>query len=75
MKNGFRVISFEYIGIVDSYFIHRYIMIKYKSSLIKDKIHWLLSELCPLISVRKMVSRRYLLKTLVFWIHISYTGI
>ena len=75
MKNGFRVISFEYIGIVDSYFIHRYIMIKYKSSLIKDKIRRLLSELCPLISVRKMVSRRYLLKTLVFWIHISYTSI
>ena len=25
--------------------------------------------------VRKMVSGRYLLKTLVYWIHISYTGI
>ena len=25
--------------------------------------------------VRKMVSRRYLLNTLVYWIHISYTGI
>ena len=25
MKNGFRAISFEYIGVLDSYFIHRYI--------------------------------------------------
>ena len=25
--------------------------------------------------VRKMVSGQYLLKTLVYWIHISYTGI
>ena len=25
--------------------------------------------------VRKMVSGRYLLKALVYWIHISYTGI
>ena len=74
-KNGFRAISFEYIGELDSYFIHRYIIIKYRSSSITDKIHLLLSELWPLISVRKMVSRRYLLNTLVNWIHISYTGI
>ena len=41
-KNGFQAIySFEYIGVLDSYFIHRYIpvMIKYRSSSIKDKIH------------------------------------
>ena len=55
-KNGFRAISFEYIGVLDSDFIHRYIMIKYRSSSIKDKIHRILSELWPLISVRKMVS-------------------
>ena len=55
-KNGFRAISFEYIGVLDSDFIHRYIMIKYRSSSIKDKIHRVLSELWPLISVRKMVS-------------------
>ena len=36
MKNGFRAISFEYIGVLDSYFIHRYIIIKYRSSLITD---------------------------------------
>ena len=64
-KNGFRTISFEYIGEMDSYFIHRYIIIKYRSSLITDKINQLLSELWPLISVLKMVSVRYLLNTLV----------
>ena len=74
-KNGFQAISFEYIGVLDSYFIHRYIIIKYRSSLITDKIHRLLSELWPLISVRKMVSGRYLLNTLVNWIHILYKGI
>ena len=49
-KNGFRGISFENIGVLDSYFIHRYIIIKYRSSMIMDKIHQLLSELWPLIS-------------------------
>ena len=62
-KNGFRVISFEYIRILDSYFIHRYIIIKYRSILIKDIIHPLFSELWPLISARKMFSGRYLLNT------------
>ena len=51
MKNGFRAISFEYIDVLDSYFIHRYIIIKYRSSSIMGKIHQLLSELWPLISV------------------------
>ena len=74
-KNCFRAIPFEYIGVLDSYFIHRYIIIKYRSSSIRDKIHQLLSELWPLNSVRKMVSGRYLLNTLVNWIHISYKGI
>ena len=49
-KNGFRAISFENIGVLDSCFIHRYIIIKYRSSSIMDKIHQLLSELWPLIS-------------------------
>ena len=74
-KNGFRAISFEYIGVLDLYFIHRYIIIKYRLSSITEKIHRLLSELWPLISVRKMVSGRYLLNTLVNWIHISYKGV
>ena len=74
-KNGFRAISFEHIGEINSYFIHRYIIIKYRSSSIMGKIHQLSLELWPLISVRKMVSGRYLLNTLVKLIHISYTGI
>ena len=49
-KNGFRAISFENIGVLDSYFIHRYIIIKYRSSSIMDKIHQLVSELWPLTS-------------------------
>ena len=49
MKNGFRAISFEYVGVTDSYFIHRYVIIKYRSSLIKDKIHQLLLELWPFV--------------------------
>ena len=75
MKNGFRAISFENIGVLDSYFIHRYIIIKYRSSSIIDKIHQLLSELWPLIFEWKMVSGWYLLNTAMYWIHISYTGI
>ena len=47
MKNGFRAISFEYVGVLDSYFIHRYVIIKYRSSSITDKIHRLLLELWP----------------------------
>ena len=50
-KNG--AISFEYIGELDSYFIQRYIIIKYRSSLITDKIDQLLSELWPFISYEK----------------------
>ena len=75
MKNGFRAISFENSNVLDSYFIHRYIIIKFRSSSITDKIHRLLSELWPLNSECKMVSGRYLLNTLVDLIHNSYTGI
>ena len=56
IKNGFRAISFENIAAMDSYFIHRYVIIKYRSSSIKDKIYLFLIELWPLISIRKMVS-------------------
>ena len=34
MKNGFRLLSFKKIRILDSYYKHRYIIIKYMSSLI-----------------------------------------
>ena len=49
-KNGFRAISFEYVGVLDSYFIHMYVIIKYRSSLITDKIHRLLLELWPFVN-------------------------
>ena len=65
MKNGFQAIYFEYSYVLDSYFIHGYIIIIYRSSSITGKIHQLSPELCSLISVRKMVSGRYLLNTLV----------
>ena len=34
LKNGFCLISFEKISVMDSNFIHRYIIIKCRSSLI-----------------------------------------
>ena len=55
VKNGFLAISFENIDVLDSYFIHMYIIIKYRSSSIKDEIYRFLLELWPLISIRKMV--------------------
>ena len=57
MKNGFRAISFEYIGVFDSYFIHRYMVIKYRSSSITDKIHRLLSELLPFVNDNALFMR------------------
>ena len=50
MKNGFRAISFEYVGVLDSYLMHRYIIIKYRSRSITDKIHRLLLELWPFVN-------------------------
>ena len=47
-KNGFQAISFGYIALLDSYFIQRYIIIKYMSKSIEEKIHRLLSQLWPL---------------------------
>ena len=38
-KNVCREISSENINLLDSYFIHRYIIITYRSSSIKDKIY------------------------------------
>ena len=34
LKNGFRSITFEKISELDSYFIHKHVIIKYRSSLI-----------------------------------------
>ena len=57
MKNGFRAISFEYIGVLDSYFIHRYIIIKYRSSLIMDKIHNYYQSYGPLLNDNALFMR------------------
>ena len=32
LKNGFRSITFEKISVLDSYIIHKHIIIKYRSS-------------------------------------------
>ena len=32
LENGFRSITFEKISVLDSYFIHKHIIIKYRSS-------------------------------------------
>ena len=48
MKNGFRAISFEYVGVLDSYFIHRYVIIKYRSSSIMEPIIIRVMALCQL---------------------------
>ena len=57
MKNGFWAESFEYIGVLDSYFIHRYIIIKYRLSSITDKIHRLLLELWPFVNGNALFMR------------------
>ena len=53
LKNGFRLISFEKISVLDSNFIHRYIIIKYRSSTIQGKIHQLFLELWPFFNFEK----------------------
>ena len=61
----FRSLSFEKISLLDSYFIHRYIIIKYRLSSNLSKIYLLLWELWPLfnyIDWLKMVSVHHLLK-------------
>ena len=75
---GFRSLSFEKISLLDSYLIHRYIIIKNRSNSNLGKIHLLLWELLPLFNYivwLKMVAVHYLLKRLVYWIPILYTGI
>ena len=51
--DGFHAISFEKIGILDSNFIHRYIIIKCRSSSIYGKFHQLFWELWPFLSFEK----------------------
>ena len=53
LKNGFCSITFEKISELDSYLIHKHIIIKYRSSLIQGKIHQLFLELQAFINVEK----------------------
>ena len=72
---GFRSLSFEKISILDSYFIHRYIIIKYRSTLNLGKIRlFFVGVMAPLqlYCLVKKVSIHYYLKTLVYSIHILY---
>ena len=56
--NGFHVISFERIGVLHRNFIHRYIIIKCRSSSILGKIHQLLWELWPIFKFEKFSTLR-----------------
>ena len=56
LKNGFCMISFEKISVLDSNFIHRYIIIKCRSSMIWGKIHQLFWELWPFFNFGKWFS-------------------
>ena len=49
-EDGFRALSCENIDVTDSYVIQRYIIMKYRSNSIKDKIHISSTELWPLPS-------------------------
>ena len=56
-KNGFRVISFEYIALLDSYFIHRYIIIKHISywlNILRLKEGNLIKKNCMWIDIDKL---------------------
>ena len=69
VKNGFRSIYFESNGVLNSYFIHRYIIIKYRSSSMLGEIRRLWLELWPFfdfILYEKLVSIHYLLKASVY---------
>ena len=51
VTNSFCLISLEKMNVFDLYFIHRYIIIKYR--LIKSKIQKLFLELWPIFNVEK----------------------
>ena len=64
VRNGFHSIFFESIGVLNSYFIHSYVVIKYRSSSMLGKIRLLLWELWPFFDLcfyEKMVSVQYFL--------------
>ena len=51
LKKGFRSLYFENIIQLDSYFIHSYIILKYKSSSILGKINYLFCKLWPFLNL------------------------
>ena len=53
LKNGFRSITFEKISVLDLCFIHKHIIIKYRSSSISGKIHRLFLEFRPFFNIEK----------------------
>ena len=69
LKNGFRSITFEKISVLDSYFIHKHIIIKYRSNLIYGNIHQLFLELWPFINIEK------LLKNGFHWVSFERIGV
>ena len=52
LKNGFRSVSFKKNSVLDSNFIHKYIIIKCRSSLSLGKIHQLFWELWPFSALK-----------------------
>ena len=46
----------------------------YSITLVRTYVRTYVRPVRPVPYVRKMVSGQYLLKTLVYWINISYTG-
>ena len=69
-QNGFHSIAFGKISVLDSHFIRRYIIIRYKPF-----GFGIFTTSSSRPCVRNMVNVRYLLKRLVYSIHILYTGI
>ena len=53
LKNGFGLISFEKISVLESYFIHQYVIIKYSSSSIYGRLHQLFLELWHFFYIEK----------------------
>ena len=67
-----KMVSFETISQSDSYFIHRYVIIGQVPLRVKSTNYY--GSYGP-FSTLKNGFVGYLLKRLVYWIHILYTGI
>ena len=74
LKNSFCLISFENISVLDSYLIHRYIIMKLEVVRFRVKSTNYYGSYA-LFSASKNSFFAIFLKRLVYWIHILYTGI